>query len=120
MIGRHLLPLLLVAAASLSNTALAQINPFRGSSAVPLSASDISALTEATNHLLDRPGLADGNSETWSNPAGASGTVTAGPAVQRKGLACRIANYRIVARRPGAERTRTLTWCKTKDGWKIG
>jgi hypothetical protein len=43
----------------------------------------------------------------------------AGDAVHRKELSCRVMNYRIGMPGSGAERTRTLTWCKTKDGWKI-
>jgi surface antigen len=119
--NRHrLLPLLLIAA-SLSQPALAQINPFRGSRGTPLNAEDIAALTEATNRLLDRPHLAAGGKETWSNPqSGASGTATAGNPLQRKGMACRVVRYQTtVPGGPRPERSTTLTWCKTKDGWKI-
>ena len=119
MIRPRLLPLLLIAL-SLAQPVAAQINPFRGSNATPLNKDDISALTEATHHLLDQTGLVAGQSETWSSPSGASGDVTAGNAVHRKGLSCRVMDYRIRAGSSGAERTRTLTWCKTKDGWKIG
>jgi surface antigen len=120
MMTRHrfLLPLLI--AVSLPQTVSAQINPFRGRSTVPLNAADISALTDATNRLLDQPQLVAGSKETWNSPSGASGTVTAGDAVRRQGMACRVMNYTIVPGSPGAERNRTLTWCKTKDGWKIG
>jgi len=118
MIRPRLLPLLLIAT-SLSQPALAQINPFRGSTKVPLRQDDISALTEATHHLLDQTGLVAGASETWSSPTGASGDVTAGNAVNRRGMDCRIMNYRIRPGSSGRERTRSLTWCKTKDGWKI-
>jgi hypothetical protein len=52
MICPRFLPLLLIAA-GLSKPVLAQINPFRGSSAAPLRKDDIWALTTATNHLLD-------------------------------------------------------------------
>jgi surface antigen len=119
--NRHrLLPLLLIAA-SLSEPALAQINPFRGSRGTPLDAGDIAALTEATNRLLDRPHLAAGGKETWSNPqSGASGTATAGNPLHRKGMACRVVRYQTtVPSGPRPERSTTLTWCKTKDGWKI-
>jgi surface antigen len=120
MIRHRLLPLLLIAVC-LSEPALAQINPFRGNRRTPLNADDIAALTNATNLLLDRPQLAAGDAETWSNPqSGASGTVTAGDPVRRKGLACRVLRYQTVVARPGTERTITLTWCKTPDGWKIG
>jgi surface antigen len=116
---RVLLPLLI--ATFLAQPALAQINPFRNSSATPLNSADISALSDATNRLLDKPHLASGNTETWNNPAsGASGTVTAGDTTHRKGLACRIMRYEVTVPGPRPERAATLTWCKTKDGWKIG
>ena len=120
MSSRRFLPLLLIIAC-LAGPALAQINPFRGSRGTPLNADDLAALQNATDLLLDRPRLAVGDSETWSNPqSGTSGTVTAGNAAQRTGLACRVVRYQISV--PGArpERSVTLTWCKTKDGWKIG
>jgi surface antigen len=116
----RLLPLFLTAVC-LSQPVLAQINPFRGSRGTPLDAADLTALTDATNRLLDRPQLASGGTETWSNPqSGASGTVTAGSPVQRKGLACRVVNYKNTVPGPRPERIAKLTWCKTKDGWKIG
>ena len=118
MIRPRLLPLLLIAT-SLSQPVFAQINPFPGRATVPLRKDDISALTEATHHLLDQTGLAVGDSQTWSSPSGASGDVTAGNVVHRKGLSCRVMNYQIRMSGSGAERARTLTWCKTKDGWKI-
>jgi surface antigen len=114
------LPLLLIAVC-LSVPAWAQINPFRGSSGTPLNAADIAALTEATNRLLDQPQLAVGASDVWNNPqSGASGTVTAGNTVRRHGLACRALRYHLTVPGPRSERSASLTWCKTKDGWKIG
>ena len=116
---RFLLPLLI--AMCLAEPAVAQINPFRGSGSTPLNNDDISALTDATNRLLDKPQLATGNTESWSNPGtGASGTVTAGSSTHRKGLACRIMRYKNTVSSHSAARSTTLTWCKTKDGWKIG
>jgi surface antigen len=116
---RVLLPLLF--ATLFAQPALAQINPFRNSSATPLNAADIAALNDATNRLLDKPHLASGNTETWTNPAsGASGTVIAGNPTHRKGLACRIMRYQVTVPGPRAERAATLTWCKTNDGWRIG
>jgi hypothetical protein len=109
MICHRLLPVLLIAA-GLSQSAFAQINPFRGSRSTPLNNDDMAALTDATNRLLGNPQLATGASETWSNPqSGASGTVIAGHAVQRKGL----------VPGPTPQRTTNLTWCKTANGWKI-
>ena len=112
---------LFVVAACLSQPALAQINPFRGSSGTPLNRDDIAALTDATYRLLDQPQLVAGASETWSNPqSGISGTVTAGSAVKRHGLACRVVHYDRTVPNRTADRSSTLTLCKTKDGWKIG
>jgi hypothetical protein len=118
--NRRRVLLLLLIAAGLSQPVLAQINPFRGSRGTPLDAGDLAALTEATNRLLDRPQLVPGGIETWSNPqSGASGTATAGAAATRKGMACRVVSYQTTVPGPRAERKTTLTWCKTKDGWKI-
>jgi len=120
MIVRRLLPMLLVAAC-LAQPALAQINPFRGSRGTPLSRDDIAALTDATNRLLNRPHVAVGDAESWNNPqSGAGGTVTAGKAVHRRGLACREVGYEHTIPGPRPERGVTLTWCKTARGWKIG
>jgi hypothetical protein len=120
MINRRFLPLLLIAVC-LAAPSFAQLNTFRGSSRTPLNAADVAALTAATNRLLDRPQLVAGETETWSNPkSGASGTLTAGQAVQRKGMACRVVVYRNIVPGPDAERSTTLTWCKTNAGWKIG
>ena len=86
---------LMVVAVCLSQPALAQINPFRGSGGTPLNRGDIAALTDATYRLLDQPQLVAGASETWSSPqSGVSGTVTAGSAVKRHGLACRVVQVR--------------------------
>ncbi len=105
----------------LSLSAYAQVNPFRGTKAPPLSAADITALTEATNRLLDRPQLVAGGTETWSNPqSGANGTVTAGNPLQRHGLSCRTVQYLLIFPSGDSQRNRTLVWCKTKDGWKVG
>ena len=118
--NRQRLPFLLLIAAGVSQPVLAQINPFRGSRGTPLDAGDIAALTEATNRLLDRQQLVPGGTETWSNPqSGASGKATAGASTQRKGLACRVVSYQTAVPGPRPERKNTLTWCKTKDGWKI-
>lgn len=117
---RRLLAFLLVAL-TLAAPVSAQINPFRGSKATPLNKEDLTALNDATQRLLNRSPLAAGDSESWSNAqSGASGTVTAGAAVQRKGMTCRKATHKNTVPGPRAERSVTLTWCKTKDGWKIG
>ena len=119
---RHILWLLPVIGLCLSWPAHAQINPFRGSKGTPLNAADIDALTDATNRLLDRPDVAVGSTETWSNPqSGGNGTVTAGSPLQRHGLSCRSVQYTLSFPGDSASRNRTLVWCKTKDaGWKIG
>ena len=120
MLRNRLFPLLLLLVAGLSQPALAQINPFRGSRDTPLNAADLAAITEATNRLLDRPKLAAGDAENWSNPqSGVSGTATAGKPVQRQGMACRVVLYRATVPGHNTPRSRTLTWCKTKNGWKV-
>lgn len=120
MIPHRLLPVLLIATC-LATPALAQINPYRGSTATPLNADDIAALTAATQRLFDRPQLVAGGTETWSNTkSGASGTVTAGNPTQRKGLACRAMLYDIFVPGPRSERKMTLVVCPTKDGLKVG
>ena len=119
--SRQSLVLLLLIGACLPGVAQAQINPFRGTRASPLNGGDVSALTDATHHLLNSPGLTAGAKETWSNPnSGANGTVTAGSTVRQKGLACRVMLYDYTVPGPHSERNRKLTWCKTHDGWKIG
>jgi hypothetical protein len=118
---RKALWLLPLAGMCLSLPAYAQVNPFRGSKAPPLNSADITALTDATNRLLDRPQLVAGGKETWSNPqSGANGTVTAGNPLQRHGLGCRSVQYLLIFPSDNSQRNRTLVWCKTKDGWKIG
>jgi surface antigen len=118
---RQRLLTLLVVAVCLSQPALAQINPFRSGRGTPLNNDDLAALTDATNRLLDQPQLVAGASETWNNPqSGVSGTVTAGSAVKRHGLACRVVYYERTVPNRTANRSTTLTLCKTKDGWKIG
>jgi hypothetical protein len=115
------LMMLLLIAIGMAHPSVAQINPFRGSRGTPLRAADLAALGDATNRLLDRPELAVGDSETWSNPdSGVTGTATAGSTTQRKGLACRIVNYQATVPGSNPQRSASLTWCKTKDGWKIG
>jgi surface antigen len=119
MLCRRVLTVLLIGAC-LSQSAFAQVNPFRRSRGTPLNSADIQALTDATNRLLDNPDLTSGASETWNNPqSGASGTVTAGNTLQRHGLACRVLLYENTVPGPTPERKANLTWCKTKDGWKI-
>lgn len=118
---RKALCLLPLAGICLALPAYAQVNPFRGSKAPPLNNADIAALTDATNRLLDRPQLVVGGTETWSNPqSGANGTVTAGSPLQRHGLSCRNVQYLLTFPSNNSQRNRTLVWCKTKDGWKIG
>lgn len=118
---RQRLWLLPLAGICLSLPTQAQISPFRGGKGPPLSAADITALTDTTNRLLDQPQLAVGASEPWSNPqSGANGTATAGKTLQRHGLSCRSVEYLLIFPSPNPERKRTLVWCKTKDGWKIG
>ena len=121
MLSSRRLLLLAIGSVAIPVAAGAQVNPFRGSKGTPLKADDLKALGDATTRLLDQPQLSIGASESWSNPvSGIAGTVTAGQPVQRHGLACRMTDYAITG--PGNEPQRrvSLTWCKTKDGWKTG
>lgn len=114
-------PLLLslVAGGILIQPAFAQINPFRNSQGEPLNSNDLKALENASYRLLGRSDLAPGAADSWHGEH-SSGTVSAGNSVTRKGLNCRILNYKIaMTTGPDRDRTSTLTWCKTKDGWKI-
>lgn len=114
-----LLLLSLVVSGVLCQPALAQINPFRNSEAQPLNSADLKALENASYRLLGRSNLAPGATDRWHTEH-SSGTVSAGNAVTRKGLSCRILNYKLaMAAQPDANRTSSLTWCKTKNGWKI-
>lgn len=80
---------------------------------------DITALKDASYRLLNHANLKAGEKENWRS-TGSTGTVTAGNATRREGLACRILNYAFsVDSEPGKQRTGTLTWCKTANGWKI-
>ena len=118
---RKALCLLPLAGICLALPAYAQINPFRGSKEPPLNNADITALIDATNRLLDRPQLAVGGTENWSNPQSrANGTVTAGSTLKRHGLSCRTMQYLLIFPTGESQRNRTLVWCKTKDGWKVG
>jgi hypothetical protein len=118
----RILPVLALATC-FAQPAWAQINPFVGSASQPMTQDDLDALGAATTRLLDRDNLVPGGIETWQDPkTGASGTVTAGSPVKRKGYDCRIVVYQNspTAAGPRALPTARLTWCKTPDGWKIG
>jgi hypothetical protein len=100
---------------------LAQNRPYRASVDTRLKSDDLDAVSAATMRLLDRPHLDEGGFEVWSNPrSGAGGTIVAGKPLTRSGMDCRVLDYFTHVPGPKAERTRILTWCKTKDGWKIG
>ena len=101
----------------------AQGRPYRNSNEEKLSKQDLDALEMATKELLDRPQLSNGAFEAWNNPnSGVSGTIVAGKALNRGGMACRQLTYYTTVPGPGprSDRTTELTWCKTRDGWKIG
>ena len=116
----RLLALLAALGCIVLQPAQAQISPFRDSRGTPMHQDDIAAMLDATTRLLDRAQLVSGGTETWKNDhTGASGTVTAGEALRRKGLDCRVTRYRNHIPGPNADRGATVTWCKTKDGWKV-
>jgi len=100
----------------------AQRRPFQGSRQTRLNKQDLDAMDSATKELLDRTDLADGSLAVWNNPqSGAGGTIVAGKGLNRNGMACRQLTYfTTVPTGPRATRTTELTWCRTKEGWKIG
>jgi hypothetical protein len=86
-----------------------------------LKSDDLAALKAATMHLLDRPQLAEGAFEAWSNPrSGVNGTIVAGKPLIRNGTECWALDYFMHVPGPNADRDRAFTWCRTNDGWKIG
>jgi hypothetical protein len=88
-----------------------------------LTKQDMDALSAASKQLLDRPQVSDGAFAVWNNPAsGASGSIVAGEAVTRNGLACRQLTYftTVVGPGPRPNRTTDVVWCKTETGWKLG
>jgi hypothetical protein len=102
----------------LAQPAMAQINPFKGTKAAPLSKGDLGAMNDASVHLLNRQHLAKGAVEPWHTD-NSKGTVTAGNTLTHKGLGCRVLNYSYsVVSGPRSDRAGHLTWCKSKDGWK--
>jgi len=96
----------------------AQINPFRGSKGTPLKAEDLTALSAATNRLLDRPQLAAGDKSHGAPEDGGGCTVTAVQSGAEKRVGLPHGGLRDNG--PGSEPDRqvSLTWCKTKGGWK--
>jgi surface antigen len=111
----------LFAVVCIAGSASAQINPFRGSNATPLTREDLAALNDASTRLLNRSTLTAGETDVWRNDAsGARGVITAGQPVRHKGLACRVLTYEATVPGPRPDRASALTWCKTKSGWKIG
>ncbi|HVY17382.1 MAG TPA: hypothetical protein VHB27_19325 [Rhodopila sp.] len=114
--------LLILLAVGMPMAASAQmINPFRSSRGPKLNTDDLAALNQATMQLLQQPRLAAGASAPFGNAkTGMSGSVTAGNAVKRHGLACRVTNYTLTGPGTAPERKSALTWCKTGTGWKLG
>ena len=99
----------------------AQRRPYRGSAQTWLNQQDLDALDNATKELLNRPSLSDGSLAVWNNPqSGAGGSIVAGKGVNRNGMTCRQLTYFTTVPGPLSSRTTELTWCRTKDGWKIG
>ena len=109
-------------ACALPPVAHAQLNPFRSSRiGSGLSQEDLNALGDASRRLYTQDSVANGASDTWSNPkSGNSGTVTVVDSFQRQGNACHKLRYNIRLKvRPGT-RTYMLNWCHLPDGsWKV-
>ncbi len=113
---------MLCSACAFPVAAQAQVNPFRSSRVGSgLNQDDLKALGAASQRLYTEGGVADGASDTWSNPkSGNSGTVTVLGSFQRQGNACRKLRYDIRLRQRKGARSYTLSWCHMPDGsWKV-
>ena len=100
----------------------AQVNPFRSSRVGSgLNQDDLKALGAASQRLYTQNSVADGTSDTWSNPrSGNSGTVTVLQSFERQGNACRKLRYDIRLRQRKNPSSYTLSWCHLPDGsWKV-
>ena len=110
------------AACAVPLAAQAQINPFRSSRiGSGLSQQDLRDLGDASRRLYTQDSVANGASDTWSNPkSGNSGTITVVDSYQRQGNACHKLRYDMRLKLRSGVRTYTLSWCHMPDGsWKI-
>lgn len=113
---------MLCSACVLPLAAHAQVNPFQSSRVGSgLNQDDLKALGAASRRLYAQDSVADGASNTWSNPkSGNSGTVTVLQSFERQGNACRKLHYDIRLRQRQGPRSYTLSWCHMPDGsWKV-
>jgi surface antigen len=102
---------------SLALPAAAQINPFRGTNAPPMSKADLDQMFNATQRLNERNPLMVGNSEKWEGET--SGTVHVERIFRAHGTDCHAMSYHLI--RPVSPKSRTykMTWCRAPDGkWK--
>lgn len=102
--------------------AQAQVNPFRSSRVGSgLNQEDLKALGAASQRLYEQDSVANGASDTWSNPkSGNSGTVTVLQSFERQGNTCRKLRYDLRLRKVQGSRSYTLSWCHMPDGsWKV-
>ena len=103
----------------LSGSAYAQLG-FHALGEDTLSVEDFSALIDAGNALLERPHLANGASQAWTNgKSGTKGTITVTGSFRHDGWACHSLLYHTVVQGGPTSSDTTVKWCHTPDGWKI-
>ena len=107
-------------ALALPAVSYAQISPFRSDSRSGFTNEDFGLMQEAARELASKPGIAPGSSAPWTNQrTGASGSVTIASAFRNRGMSCYKVNYEGRPTPGQPERTTTVNWCKTPEGWKM-
>jgi surface antigen len=96
--------------------AAAQINPFRGTNAPPISKEDMQQMNEATQRLNERNPVMVGNKESWKGQT--SGTVRVERIFRAHNTDCHALSYLLLRTTNPKSRTYHLNWCKTPQGWK--
>jgi surface antigen len=106
-----------VSIAMVAGTAAAQNLGFlRDAPIARMNREDTGMLTRNYQQALDS--LPDGHTNAWTNPkTGSSGTATPLKTTKEKGMTCRL--LEITNQAGGLSGRSELTFCKTKDGWKI-
>lgn len=86
-----------------------------------LNDADRQAMNGAAARLFQRHTIADGATDSWSNPkSGNGGSITVLHHLIRAAMPRREVRYDIRLHSGGRTRAYTLNWCKTANGaWKI-
>jgi hypothetical protein len=101
---------------SLALPAAAQINPFRGTNAPPMSRADLDQMNGATQRLNERNPVMVGNSESWKGQT--SGTVRVERIFRAHNTECHALSYLLIRTTNPKSRKYHMNWCKTPQGWK--